>query len=186
MLEFIIWFCTFVSFPVHTVSALNKTGFSYQFEKSVTHLLYYRPQRSCGKVIFSQTSVILLTGGVCSGGVVSQHALRQTPPQSRHHPPGQPPPEQTPPRADTPRDQNPPQDQTPPRADTPRTRPLGPDVPGADTPTEQTSPWIKHPPEPDTSLGPDTPQEQTPPREQSMCKMCKMCKEFPILFVCKC
>ena len=25
---------------------------------------YYRPQRSCGKVIFSQESVILLTGGV--------------------------------------------------------------------------------------------------------------------------
>ena len=31
---------------------------------------YYRPQRSWGKVIFSQASVILLMGGgVCSGGV---------------------------------------------------------------------------------------------------------------------
>ena len=32
---------------------------------------YYRPQRSWGKVIFSQASVILLTGGVhgCSGGM---------------------------------------------------------------------------------------------------------------------
>ena len=31
----------------------------------------YRPQRSWGKVIFSQASVILLTGGVCSrGGLV--------------------------------------------------------------------------------------------------------------------
>ena len=33
---------------------------------------YYRPQRSCGKVIFSQASVILFTGG----GVLSQHALQ--------------------------------------------------------------------------------------------------------------
>ena len=27
---------------------------------------YYRPQRSWGKVIFSQASVILFTGGVCA------------------------------------------------------------------------------------------------------------------------
>ena len=33
---------------------------------------FYRPQRSWGKVIFSQASVILFTGG----GVVSQHALQ--------------------------------------------------------------------------------------------------------------
>ena len=42
---------------------------------------YYRPQRSCGKIIFSQASVILVTEGV-----------------SGRHPPGQ-----TPPRADAPR-----------------------------------------------------------------------------------
>ena len=46
------------------------------------YVAYYRPQRSCGKVIFSQASVILSTGGVC-----------QTPPGRhplcRHHPPGQ-------------------------------------------------------------------------------------------------
>ena len=29
---------------------------------------YYRPQRSWGKVMFLQASVILLTGEVCSGG----------------------------------------------------------------------------------------------------------------------
>ena len=28
----------------------------------------YRPQRSCGKVMFSQASVILFTGGVCMVG----------------------------------------------------------------------------------------------------------------------
>ena len=45
---------------------------------------YYRPQRSWGKVIFSQVSVILFMGG--GGGlsqhalqVVSQHALQQVP-----------------------------------------------------------------------------------------------------------
>ena len=30
-----------------------------------TQDLYYRPQRSCGKVIFSQACVVLFTGGVC-------------------------------------------------------------------------------------------------------------------------
>ena len=44
----------------------------------------YRPQRSLGKVMFLQASVILLTGGV------------------PHTPPGADPQEQTPPRADTP------------------------------------------------------------------------------------
>ena len=58
-------------------------------------LHHYRPQRSCGKVMFSQASVILSTGG---GGVW------QIPPG--RHPPGQTPPWQTPlpgrhPRADT-------------------------------------------------------------------------------------
>ena len=47
----------------------------------VARLLYYRPQRSWGKVIFSQASVILFTGeGVVSHHalqVVSQHALQQ-------------------------------------------------------------------------------------------------------------
>ena len=35
----------------------------------VLYIFYYRPQRSFGKVIFSQASVILSTGwGACSGG----------------------------------------------------------------------------------------------------------------------
>ena len=36
---------------------------------------YYSPQRSCGKVMFSQASVILFTGGdVCVGGCAWQGA----------------------------------------------------------------------------------------------------------------
>ena len=48
--------------------------------------LCYRPQRSCGKVMFSQASVILFTGGVW-----------QTRHLSRHPPPGRHPPGLTPP-----------------------------------------------------------------------------------------
>ena len=54
-------------------------------------LVNYRPQLSCGKVIFSQASVILSRGG---DGSVSHHALGQTQPTGthlgRHHPPGNP------------------------------------------------------------------------------------------------
>ena len=54
---------------------------------------FYRPQRSWGKVMFLQVSVILLTGG--AGGYLTPpqstppSPLEQTPPRSRH------PPEQT-------------------------------------------------------------------------------------------
>ena len=41
-------------------------------------------------------------GGLFTGGVVSQHALRQTLPQSRHPPRAETPPDKTPPRQDTP------------------------------------------------------------------------------------
>ena len=68
--------------------------------KSIASTSYYRPQRSCGKVMFSQVFVILFTGGcVC---------VADTPPRQAH-------PRQTPPRADTP-------GQTPNRADTPLAR----------------------------------------------------------------
>ena len=39
---------------------------------------FYRPQRSCGKVMFPQASVILSRGGV------SQHTVGQTPPPNGH------------------------------------------------------------------------------------------------------
>ena len=42
---------------------------------------FYRPKRSCGKVMFSQASVILFTGGV------SQQALGQTPRMQTPPPP---------------------------------------------------------------------------------------------------
>ena len=61
--------------------------------------VYYLPQRSCGKVMFSQASVILFTGG----GGVADTTPRQTPPSPwvdtplardplGRHPPGQTPP----------------------------------------------------------------------------------------------
>ena len=54
-----------------TLTPLFKMEFLFNF---------YRPQRNWGKVIFSQACVILFTGGC----VLSQHALRQTPPWVRH------------------------------------------------------------------------------------------------------
>ena len=89
----------------------------------------YRPQRSWGKVMFLQASVILLTGG---RGVVSAsvhagiHPPEQTPPQEQTCPPSRHPPEQTlPPGADNPQEQTPPSwsrcppQSRPPRADMP-------------------------------------------------------------------
>ena len=99
----------------------------------------YRPQRSWGKVMFLQASVILLTGGYLA----------------------------PPTRADTPRDQTPPGADTTPQTRPPRSRhplwsrsPPGPDPPGSrhhppldQTPPEQTpradTPRSRHPPGPD-------------------------------------
>ena len=39
----------------------------------------YRPQRSCGKVMFSQASVILITGEVCGRHPPGRHPSGQTP-----------------------------------------------------------------------------------------------------------
>ena len=64
---------------------------------------FYRPQHSCDKVMFSQASVILYTGG---GGVW------QTPPgrhPSGRHPPGQTSPGRRPPRQTRPLSRHPPQ-----------------------------------------------------------------------------
>ena len=60
----------------------------------------YRSQRSWGKVMFLQASVILLTGGVPQTPLPEQ----THPPPSRHTPPGS----RHTPRADTPREQTPP------------------------------------------------------------------------------
>ena len=65
---------------------------------------YYRSQRSCGKVMFSQVFVILFTGEGVWQTPLGRHpwadTLGQTPPEQT--PPGQTSPRQTPPRADTP------------------------------------------------------------------------------------
>ena len=59
---------------------------------------YYRPQRSWGKVMFSQVCVILFTGGMSASMCAGIHTpWRQTSPGSRH-PLGA----DTPPRADPP------------------------------------------------------------------------------------
>ena len=120
---------------------------------------HYRPQRSWGKVMFSQACVILFTGGGVSASVHAgmPHPLEQTPPQQT--PPGTryTPQEQTPPRPGAPRGSR-----HPPRPGTPL---------GADTPPEQTPPGPGAPPRtrytpsprPGTPLGADTPPEQTPP-----------------------
>ena len=60
----------------------------------------YRPQRSWGKVMFSQACVILFTGGSAS-----VHAGIPPPPGA----------DSTPPPEQTPREQTPPWEQTPPR-----------------------------------------------------------------------
>ena len=87
--------------------------------KTLLLSVHYRPQRSCGKVLFSQASVILFTGG----GVSARHPLGRQPPTF----PGQTPTRQTPlPHADTPLGRQTPHlppGQTPfPRADTPPRR----------------------------------------------------------------
>ena len=67
-------------------SSLNKKGMAF------SHIcgIYYRPQRSCSKVIFWQVSVILSTGGVSApvhAGIhpPGRHPRADTP--GRHPPP---------------------------------------------------------------------------------------------------
>ena len=82
---------------------------------------FYRPQRSWGKVMFLQGSVILLTGGSAHPPPGADTQGADTPPEQTPLPPEQTPPmEQTPPcRADTPRSRQPPWSRhTPPWADT--------------------------------------------------------------------
>ena len=59
-----------------------------------TYFGYYRPQRSCGKVMFLHMSVILYTGGCLPDTSPRQIPLGRHP---QRHPPGQTPLRQTPP-----------------------------------------------------------------------------------------
>ena len=90
-------------------------------------VINYRPQRSWGKVMFSQACVILFTGECLPQCMLGYNPQEQTSPQSRHiprarHPPGADPPlEQTPqsrhPPEHTPlQEQTSPQEQTPPKS----------------------------------------------------------------------
>ena len=86
-------------------------------------MYFYRPQRSWGKVMFLQASVILLTGGMSA----SVHA-------GIPHPPGADPPQDQTPHplgADTPQNRHPPE-QTPPGS----RHPPGADAPPGETPRE--------------------------------------------------
>ena len=126
MPKYIAWRSSLSTVPVHHVETPHPF-ISPSFP-------YYRPQRSWGKVMFLQVSVILLTGG---RGVPhtppgadtpgSRHPPEQTPPtrQSRHPPSRHPPQSRHPPSRHPPQSKHPPE-QTPPRAD---------------TPPEQTPPW---------------------------------------------
>ena len=101
---------------------ITKRSLSFPiYDISVTlHVNFYRPQRSWGKVMFLQASVILLTGGVSASvhaGI--PHPLGADTPPSRHPPEQTPPWEQTPPRSRHPQSRHPPeqtlpQEQTPP------------------------------------------------------------------------
>ena len=112
-------------FSGSTSTGLSRNSYSsvsvvYPSTKSLqVSLNCYRPQRSWGKVIFSQASVILFIGGVClstcwdttTSGTRHPHRSSRHPlPRARHNPgPG------TPPGAGTP----PPQQQASPGAGTP-------------------------------------------------------------------
>ena len=71
-------------------------------------IFFYRPQRSWGKVMFSQACVILFTGGCLPQCMLGYTPREQTPPGTRH------PPAADPPGADTPWQQT-----HPPAADPP-------------------------------------------------------------------
>ena len=109
-------------------------GFSVSPEKEATIVMVYlyRPQHSCGKVMFSRVS---LQAFVCPQG--GGGCLADTAPKA-----DKPPPEQTPTSRPLPREQ------TPPGADTPGSRHLPEQIPRADNPREQTPPGSRHTPPP--------------------------------------
>ena len=55
-------------YKILTLKARTLDGACVTTSNCATNFLFYRPQRSLGKVIFSQASVILLTGGCMAGG----------------------------------------------------------------------------------------------------------------------
>ena len=49
-------------------------------------VVYYRPQGSCGKVMFSQASVIVFTGRGVSAQCMLGYIPREAPPSKKHTP----------------------------------------------------------------------------------------------------
>ena len=85
---------------VYLVTFFSKPTILGQIMENTTIVIYYHPQRSCGKVIFSQVCVKnSVRGGVCLS-VCWDTPPGQTPPYADT--PMQTPPEQTHPWADTP------------------------------------------------------------------------------------
>ena len=70
------------------MSRWNASSFIQLHSKSDSNFVYdsYRPQRSCSKVMFSQVSVILFTGGVANTPPPCRHQPGRHP-QGRHPPP---------------------------------------------------------------------------------------------------
>ena len=129
-------------FPDQTHFPACITSFRENLRKNEPY--YYRPQRSWGKVMFLQASVILLTGGV-----------PHIPPRSRYTPPGS---------------RHPPWSRHPPQTRHPsgsRHPPKQTHTPGSRHPPhrEQTPPGTRHPPRP------DTPRDQTPPPQRACCEI---------------
>ena len=90
-----------LKFPFYYISAQHKIWCEYSkhFQSST---FYYRPQGSCGKLMFSQASVILSTGGCLPDTLPGRHP-RGRHPRGRHPPWADTPHGQTPSRADSPR-----------------------------------------------------------------------------------
>ena len=79
-----------------------KRSILYNLPFGEVYKRFYRPQRSWGKVIFSEACVRILPPGGLHDGIHPPWVQRQTPPGSRQ-----------PPRADAPLEADTPQEQTP-------------------------------------------------------------------------
>ena len=53
--------------------------------RSIIGIIYYRPQRSCGKVIFYTCLWFCSRGDVWQTSHLGRHPLEQTPPRGRHN-----------------------------------------------------------------------------------------------------
>ena len=137
----------------------------------------YRPQRSWGKVMFLQASVILLTGGVPDQvhppgpgtplGPGTQPLAPGTPPWHQVHLPDQVTPslqcQVHPPRPGTPPDQVPPtRTRYTPRPGAPPPGPGTPPPPGTPPRTRYSPPWTRY-----TPLDQVPPRPGTPPRRRA-------------------